>query len=113
MPEMKFAFALAVLIITSAAQAAPQCEIKGPAALWAYDACMGRYETDDSLHPGVMACADRAQRLIKAKGECKAKHIFKERMCLMLQKTIDRRRSQRACMDDPTVVGSTVKNGGL
>jgi hypothetical protein len=74
---------------------------------------MGRYETDDSLHPGVMACADRGQRLIRIKGECTAKRIFKERMCLLLQQTDDRRSSIKACMQDPSVVGSTVQNGGL
>ena len=110
---MKIALAVAVLATSSAGQAAPPCEIKGPAMHWAYDACMGRYETDDSLHPGVMACADRAQRLIRAKGGCKAKRIFKEQMCLLLQLPADRRSSQQACMQDPGVVGSTVKNGGL
>jgi hypothetical protein len=52
---MKLALALVALVITSAARAATPCEIKGPAVQWAYDACMSRYETDDSLHPGVMA----------------------------------------------------------
>ena len=110
---MKIALALAVLVISNAAQAATPCEIKGPATLWAYDSCMSRYETDDSLHPGVMACADRGQRLIQAKGECKAKRIFKERICRLLQQTGDRRSSLQSCMQDPSVVGSTVQNGGL
>lgn len=110
---MKVAPVLAALAIASAVQAATPCEIKGPAALWAHDACMGRHETDDPLHPGVMACADRGQRLIQAKGECKAKRIFKERMCLLLQQTEDRRSSLRSCMLDPGVVGSAVRNGGL
>jgi len=110
---MNVAPALAVLAIACAAEAATPCEIKGPAVLWAYDACMGHHETDDPLHPGVVACADRGQRLIQAWGECKAKRISKERMCLLLQQTEDRRSSLRSCMRDPGVVGSTVRNGGL
>ena len=112
-PWMKIALFLAAVAITSAAQAAPLCEIKGQAVHWAYDACMGRHETDDSLHPRVVACVDRAQRLIRAKGECKAKRIFKKRVCVLLQKTADRRSSLQACMQDPSVVGSTVQKSGL
>ena len=110
---MKHALALVALVITSAAQAATQCEIKGPAVHWAYDACMSRYETDDSLHPGVMACVGRGQRLVQIKGECTAKRVFKERMCMLLQQSDDRRSSLKACMQDPSVIGSTVQNGGL
>ena len=110
---MKLALALVALVFTSAAQAATPCEIKGPAVHWLYDACMSRYETDDSLHPGVMACADHGQHLVKVKGECTAKRIFKERMCLLLQQSDNRRISLNACMQDPSVIGSTVQNGGL
>lgn len=80
---------------------------------WGYDACMYRYETDDSLHPGVMACADHAQRLIRTNGSCIAKRVFKERICLLIQQMEGRRESLSACMQDPGVIGSTVRNGGL
>ncbi|MEZ0231303.1 MAG: hypothetical protein ACAH12_00565 [Methylophilaceae bacterium] len=94
-------------------QAATVCEIKGEAIFWAYDACLWRYETDDSLHPEVMACADRAQHLIKTKGTCRAKRIFKERICLLIQQTEDNYSTLQTCMDDASVVGPTVKDGGL
>jgi hypothetical protein len=107
---------LAVSMIFAAANpvfAATRCEIEGEALHWAYDVCMGIFETDDELHPGVAACADANLALIQSKGSCTAKRIFKERMCTLLQQTEDRRRSLKACMADPSVVGSTVQNGGL
>ena len=105
--------ALTVFFLALPAVAATRCEIEGEAAHWAYDVCMGQFETDDELHPGVAACADRGLALIRSKGSCPAKRIFKSRMCTLLQKTEDRRSSYKACMVDPSVIGSTVRNGGL
>ena len=110
---MKLALAFVLLSLALPAAAADRCEIPGEAIHWAYDACMGRFETDDGLHPGVAACADRNQRLIAAVGTCRAKRILKGRMCEALQRTEFRRSSYRACMRDTSVVGSTVANGGL
>jgi hypothetical protein len=110
---MKVIAALTLLALATSATAATRCEIQGDATHWAYDSCMGQFETDDELHPGVAACADRALALIRAKGSCPAKRIFKGRMCALLQKTEDRRHSFKACMTDRSVVGSTVKNDGL
>lgn len=110
---MKVFITLTVLALAFPVTAASRCEIEGEAAHWAYDSCMGQFETDDELHPGVAACADRGLALIHSKGSCPAKRIFKDRICTMLQQTDDRRPSHKACMTDPSVVGSTVKNGGL
>ena len=110
---MKVFIALTVLALASPAGAAARCEIKGEATHWAYDSCMGQFETDDELHPGVAACADRGLALIRSKGSCPAKRIFKGRICTLLQQTEDRRPSYKACMADPSVMGSTVKNRGL
>ena len=110
---MKLALAVVTLCFALPAAAANRCEIPGEAVHWAYDSCMGRFETDDGLHPGVSACANRSQRLIAAVGSCRAKRIFKGRMCEAMQRTESRRTSYRACMRDRRVVGSTVANGGL
>ena len=110
---MKVLTTLTLLALATPGSAATPCEIQGDATHWAYDSCMGQFETDDELHPGVATCADRGLALIRAKGSCPAKRIFKSRMCTLLQKTEDRRHSFKACMADSSVVGSTVKNGGL
>ena len=110
---MKLIVAFTLFAVASSVSAATRCEIKGEAVHWAYDACMGKFETDDELHPGVAACADRNLVIIQSKGSCRAKRIFKGRMCTLLQQTEDRRHSFKACMADPSVVGSTVQNGGL
>lgn len=107
---MRASLALATLLLTASGHAATPCEIAGSAIHWAYDACMARYETDDGLHPGVAACAERAQLLIARRGECKAKRIFKDRICALTEAG---RASRQACMRDPSVVGSTVRNDGI
>ena len=110
---MKIVLAAAALLLAAPVFAATRCEIPGQAVHWAYDACMGQFETDDGLHPGVVRCADRGQALIKRLGSCPAKRVFKGRMCRALQRTEYRKPSYRACMVDPGVVGSTVEHGGL
>ena len=110
---MRLLTALAVFLFAQPAPAATRCEIAGEAIQWAYDECMGQFETDDELHPGVAACADRNLTLIRSNSSCKAKRIFKGRMCARLQQTASRRASFEACMADPAVVGSTVRNGGI
>jgi len=110
---MKVLLALIVLAVSLPVGAASPCEIQGKAEYWAYDACMGQFETDDELNPSVMACSDQNMALIRSKGSCLAKRIFKGRMCALLQETSDGRHSFKACMTDPSVVGSTVQNGGL
>ena len=110
---MKLLAAFTIFAVASSVSAATRCEIKGEAVHWAYDVCMEKFETDDELHPGVAACADGNLAIIQSKGSCPAKRIFKGRMCTLLQQTEDRRRSFKACMADPSVVGSTVQNDGL
>ena len=51
---MRPAIVLALLLALPDANAGSRCEISGDARLWAYDACLWRYETDDTLHPGVI-----------------------------------------------------------
>ena len=80
---MRSGLALVLLLGVSRAYAGTPCEVSGDARLWAYDACMWRFETDDALHPGVMKCADENQALIARVGSCKAKRIFKDRICTL------------------------------
>lgn len=110
---MRYLLFLSILLAVTPTHAASQCEIEGEAIFCAYDSCMWRYETDDSLNPGVMACADSAQLLIKKEGDCIAKRILKERICQISQKTEGRHRSVQHCMRDPEMVGSTVRDGGI
>ena len=110
---MKVLLAIAMLLFASRMEAVSRCEIGGKAAHWAYDACFGRYETDDELHPGVIACVERNLAFIRAQGSCPAKRMFKAQMCNLLQQTGNRRHSYKSCMADPSVIGSTVRNGGL
>ena len=112
-PWMEGFAAIALLVLGAPDSAATLCEIPGDAVHWAYDSCMAQFETDDELHPGVVACADKGLALIRAEGSCPAKRIFKARMCTLLQETEDRRPSFRECMADPAVVGTTVQNGGI
>lgn len=110
---MRTIVAIVSLILAFSAQAASRCEIDGQVLHWAYDACMTRYETDDELHPGVMACVDQAQRTIRRHSGCTSKRIFKDRICTILRGSGNISVTQQACMRDRSIVGSTVKNGGI
>lgn len=105
--------ALTAFAMAPSAPAAAGCEIRGDAAHWAYDACFWQFETDDELHPGVVACAERNLALVRSDGDCPAKRVFKRRICGFVQRTEERLASFEACMADPDVAGSTVRNGGL
>ena len=61
---MRHAIVLALLLALYTVKAGADCEISGDARLWAYDACLWRYETDDTLHPGVIDCIEKNQSLI-------------------------------------------------
>ena len=39
--------------------------ISGRAILWAYDSRFWKYETDDSIHPGVIECVEASQNEIR------------------------------------------------
>ena len=77
---MRVAIFSVLLLALPDAYAGTRCEISGDARLWAYDACLWRYETDDTLHPVVISCADKNQALIAKAGSCQAKRIFKGRI---------------------------------
>ncbi len=102
--------ALFLLIFAAAptAFAKRQCEISGNVKLWSYDACLWHNETDDTIHPGVIACVERNDQTIARYGACKAKRIFKDRICAKVDD-----RSYADCMAKDEPLGASVRDGGI
>ena len=92
---------------------AGECKISGKAILWAYDACFWKYETDDSIHPGVIECVNEGKKLIKKVGTCEAKRIFKSRICAMAKEWKIEGIDPKTCMSSDKPLGSAVKDGGI
>ena len=92
---------------------AGECEISGKAILWAYDACFWEYETDDSIHPGVIECVKEGKKLIKKVGTCKAKRIFKSRICAMAKEWKIEGIDPKTCMSSDKPLGPSVRDGGI
>lgn len=103
---------VSIILLSSLAQA-DDCEISGKAILWAYDACFWQYETDDSLHPGVIDCVKSARQDIKAHGECPAKRIFKSRICELAKQWGLDEPDPQTCMSIDKPLGSAVSEGGI
>jgi hypothetical protein len=110
---MRPAIALALLLALPDAHAVSRCEISGDARLWAYDACLWRYETDDTLHPGVISCADKNQALIAKVGSCQAKRIFKDRICTLARQWQLNEPDPTTCMTVDRPLGPLVRDGGI
>ena len=110
---MRIMIILALLPALHAADARARCEISGDAHLWAYDACLWRYETDDTLHPGVIDCVDRNQALIAEAGSCQAKHIFKSRICTLARQWKLKEPDPATCMALDRPLGASVRDGGI
>lgn len=110
---MHRAIALTLLLALPAVHAGSRCEISGDARLWAYDACMWRYETDDALHPGVTKCADKNQELIAKIGSCQAKRVFKDRICRLVRHGQLKEPDSATCMAVDKPLGSSVRDGGI
>ncbi len=104
-----------ILMAASPATAptAPECEIAGLAIHWAYDACFFEHETDDELHPGVIACADRYRQRIAEIGECAARREVKETICRRTIAQFQPELDLQSCLAGDQVVGATVRNGGI
>lgn len=104
---------LAVLLHGPVANAGSPCEITGDARLWAYDECLWRFETDDTLHPGVTACTDRNLLLIKQVGSCPAKRVIKDRICAMARERKLDDPAPETCMSLDRPLGPSVRDGGI
>ena len=103
---------LLIIFVTSAVDDG-DCEITGRAILWAYDTCFWEYETDDSIHPGVIECVENAQSTIESMGECDSKHLFKSRICDIARKWSLKTPNPETCMKIDIPLGPAVRGGGI
>ncbi len=102
-----------LIILVSSAVVAEDCEITGRAILWAYDTCFWEYETDDSIHPGVIECVENAKLDIESMGECDSKRLFKSRICDMAKNWKLEMPDPETCMRIDKPLGPSVRDGGI
>jgi hypothetical protein len=102
-----------LIFLFSSVVIAEDCEITGQAILWAYDSCFWEYETDDSIHPGVIECVEKAQAGIERIGECESKRIFKTKICDMARKWDNKAPGPETCMKTDIPLGPAVRDGGI
>jgi hypothetical protein len=107
----KFIFTISLLV--PFISTAEECKISGKAILWAYDACFWKYETDDSIHPGVIDCVREGRKLIDRVSACEAKRIFKSRICAMAKEWEIEGIDPKTCMSSDVPLGSAVRDGGI
>ena len=106
-------FSFIFLLLLPFSTSAGECEISGKAILWAYDACFWEYETDDSIHPGVIDCVEEGQELIERVGSCEAKRIFKSRICDMAREWKVEEIDSETCISTDVPLGPSVRDGGI
>jgi hypothetical protein len=104
---------VSLIIFLSSAVDAKDCEISGRAILWAYDSCFWEYETDDSIHPRVIECVEKAQADIESNGECDSRRMFKSKICDMAKKWGVKTPNPETCMKIDTPLGPAVRDGGI
>ena len=90
-----------------------ECEISGKAILWAYDSCFWEYGTDDSIHPGVLKCVEKAGKLIESVGSCEAKRKFKQKICNIAKTNATVEINPKTCMNEDKALGPAVRDGGI
>jgi len=106
-------FSVALVMVVPAIGAASRCEISGDVGLWNHDSCLWAFETHDTAHPGVTKCVIRNYALTKRVGSCKAKRIFKDRICALGIKYREIDTTHRECMDRDAPLGPSVRDGGI
>ena len=106
-------FAFILLLLAPFSSPAEECEISGKAILWGYDVCFWEYETDDSIHPGVIDCVEEGQELIERVGSCEAKHTFKSRICDMAREWKTEGIDPETCISSDMPLGPSVREGGI
>jgi len=92
---------------------AKECEISGRATLWAYDSCFWEFETDDSIHPGVLKCVEKAEKQIKSVSSCDAKRKFKQKICNLAKTYASEVIDPKTCMSEDKALGSAVRDDGI
>ena len=90
-----------------------ECEISGKAILWAYDSCFWEYETDDSIHPGVLKCVKKSEKLIESISSCDAKRMFKQKICSLAKTYASEVVNPKTCMSEDKALGSAVRDDGI
>ena len=109
---MKIPITIIALLIASTCYS-EECEISGKAILWAYDSCLWEFETDDTLHPSVIECIEKSEKLIKSVGECEAKRKFKRKICDLAIEYKTEGVNKETCMSEDKALGSSVREGGI
>ena len=101
---------LATLISTnSMAASAGKCPIPGEALHWQADYCLYKVGTDDIIAAGP--CLERESK-INFRSSCNEKFYYKRAICELVIKSGSRSGTASSCVQDPTFVGPTVRNGG-
>ena len=109
---MKIPITIIALLIASTCYS-EECEIRGKAILWAYDSCLWEFETDDTLHPRVIECVEKSEKVIKSIGECEAKRKFKRKICDLAIEYKTEGVNKETCMSEDKALGSSVREGGI
>lgn len=110
--QMKILTTIIAILIASTCYS-EECEIEGKAILWAYDACLWEFETDDTLHPGVIECVEKSEKHMKSVGECEAKRTFKRKICDLAKEYKIEGINQETCMSEDKALGPSVRDGGI
>ena len=109
---MKILITIIAILIASTCYS-EECEIDGKAILWAYDACLWEFETDDTLHPGVIECVEKFEKFMKSVDECEAKRTFKRKICDLAIEYKAEGINQETCMSENKALGPSVREGGI
>jgi hypothetical protein len=99
----------AILTGSTGAMAADAACPPGELMHWIADYCMAEVGTDDEIV--VSDCINRESTATFA-DRCVAALHYKREMCKTAISRTLRSGTETECMDDPTFVGHTVKNGG-
>ena len=109
---MKILIAIVSMLMVSTCYS-EECQIHGKAILWAYDACLWEFETDDTLHPGIIACVKKSEKFMKSVGECEAKRVFKRKICQLAIENKIEDIDQKKCLSEDKALGPSVREGGI
>jgi hypothetical protein len=109
-PRWLAAVALALVGGCGLAQPASECPIPGEALHWVVDYCMATLETDDEIPASDCIAAHPVGAFASA---CAAKLHFKRELCRLLRSPDASPETIERCVVDPSVMGYTVRNGGV
>jgi hypothetical protein len=112
MHARRLAALLALSAATGAAlaQAAEPCPVQGEAVQWVADWCMATLQTDDEIAASDCIALHPVSSFASA---CAAKVHFKLELCRLSGAPQAAPEALQACVDDPRVMGRTVREGGV